>query len=104
MRWLKLANKWAAKSKLRQKHGAVIVRNSSVLALGFNKHRVHGFYGWMEDDQCSFHAEVMAIRACKSSLKGATLYVTRLGLRNSKPCINCQTVIDKTELLRVVYT
>jgi deoxycytidylate deaminase len=93
---------------MRQKHGCVIVRRGSVLAMGYNKRRAHDYYGWLPEDKCSFHAEVVAIRKTKQDLANATIYVARINgsekERYSAPCPYCKKVIEEAGIRKVIYT
>ncbi len=68
MRALSLARRGAGNVSPNPMVGAVIVKNGKIIGEGFHKK-----FGGP-------HAEVMAIRSCKRSVKGATLYV------NLEPC------------------
>lgn len=74
--------------------GAIIVKNSEVIAAGYNK---------KEQKQNSlFHAEMECInRACKKlnnwRLLGCTLYVTL------EPCMMCMGAIVNSRISRVVF-
>jgi deoxycytidylate deaminase len=75
--------------------GAAIADNNGIFAWGWNS---EGFDGH------GLHAEVHAIlRANKRRLAGATIYVASVRQRNhktitSKPCYDCQKLIDKWNL------
>lgn len=79
--------------------GAAIEDASGILSWGWNS---VGFSGY------GLHAEHHAIlRANKRRLRGSTIYVASMRKRNgkvvtSKPCEDCQKLIDKWEL-RVVW-
>ena len=79
--------------------GAAIEKSGYILSWGWNSTGFDGF---------GLHAESHAImRANKKRLHGATIYVASLRSRNgkmvtSKPCANCQQLIDKWNL-RVVW-
>lgn len=93
---------------MMQKHGCVIVQGGSVIATAHNKRRHHDYYGWIPEDKCSFHAEVVAIRRTKADLSDATIYVARINKggkqRYSAPCPNCQKVIEQAGIRKVIYT
>lgn len=59
-------------------------------------------------EHCSTHAEEAAIKAVKSSLVGAVLYVARINNANqpllSYPCERCWELILAAGIHRVVYT
>ncbi len=58
-------------------------------------------------EKFSVHAEEAAIVRA-GDVRGAVLYVARVNnlgeLRMSKPCGGCQSLIEKHEIKRVVYT
>jgi tRNA(Arg) A34 adenosine deaminase TadA len=105
--WLELAIKIAMDSSCRMKHGAVIVRGNSVLAVGTNKFRNHPQF--VKDYQhCSQHAEIAALRRIGSVATESTIYVARVsrqGLaRLSRPCDPCWRALVAAGVRRVVYT
>jgi tRNA(Arg) A34 adenosine deaminase TadA len=105
--WLDLAAKIAMDSTCRMKHGAVIVRGSSVLAVGTNKFRNHP--ATIKDYQhCSVHAEVVALRRVGSQASHTDLYVARVSRhgehRLSRPCGTCWGALVRSGVHRVVYT
>ena len=107
--YLKYAAKVAHKSLMDHKHGAIIVYNDTVIGCGYNhthEHMCHRF---------SIHAEVEAILKVKSKykhiLQDAEMYVVRIGntkyqcpLKYSKPCCDCQQVIQKFGIKKVYYS
>jgi len=108
--FLAFAKYLASKSKSRRRHGAVIVKSGRVVGTGYNKDKNSPMQVSPEHikTHCSRHAEVEAIRDANWNVKGATLYVARVnnfGLdRNSKPCENCEVVINETQIKKVIYT
>lgn len=105
--WLDLAAKIAMDSTCRMKHGAVIVRGSSVLAVGTNKFRNHP--ATIKDYRyCSVHAEVAALRRVGSQAADTDLYVARVTPhgehRLSRPCGACWGALVRSGVHRVVYT
>ncbi len=108
--YLSVARYFAGKSKARRMHGAVVVKSGRVIGTGFNKDRNSPYYVSPEHikTHCSVHAEVDAIRDAGGNVRGAVLYVARVNKqgidRNSKPCIRCQAVINKSQIKKVIYT
>lgn len=106
---LNLAIKEAYKSKHYFKVGAIIAKGKRVLSRGFNSrshcalnHKYH-----------TRHAEMNAIEKMMRPkdnsllLEGATLYVARVtktGLGISKPCPQCQALINKVGIKKVIHT
>lgn len=99
-RWLELAIQVArANPNERHKHGAVLVKGGSVLAVGLNTERA-GFYP-------SRHAEWHAIREHLDAK--AVLYVARVmrngEVANSEPCSQCKhQIIHYSNVVEVYYT
>lgn len=87
------------RSKCSVKVGAAIEDSTGILAWGWNSEGFDGF------GMC---AEQHAIRrANKRRLAGSTIYIASMRARNeklvpSKPCTNCQKLINKWNL-RVVW-
>ena len=108
--YLSVARYFAAKSKSRRMHGAVVVKSGRVLGTGFNKDKNSPYIVSPEHikTHCSTHAEVDAIRDANWNVKGAILYVARVNRtgedRNSKPCPRCQIVIEEAQIKKVIYT
>ena len=108
--YLSVARYFAAKSKSRRMHGAVVVKSGRVIGTGYNKDRNNPYYVSPEHikTHCSIHAEVDAIRDASGNVKGAVLYVAIVNNhgedRNSKPCIRCEAVIKESQIKKVIYT
>lgn len=86
--------------------GCVISRNSSVLAVGWNKPKNDPAF--IDDfTKCSVHAESDALSRTKNPA-GATLYIARVckggGFGLAKPCKKCQQEIFEAGIKRVLYT
>ena len=93
-----------------QKHGALLMQNSSVLGVGVNSYK--NAPDNVDDKhihRISVHAEVAA---CRSHLEvpNTTLYVARVGngnntYMNSKPCSGCmEWLMWTTNVKRVVHS
>lgn len=105
----RIAAKQAKKSPHKQhKLGAVIVKGSRILAVGYNSLRPSSLLGTH-----TLHAEAAAVlkllKARRlSDLAGAEMYVTRftrggsVGL--SKPCIHCRSLLASVGIRTVYYT
>jgi cytidine deaminase len=103
-RYLRLALRESYKSNERSKHGAVIVKGHSVVAKAFNVNKTHP--KWGGGPLGSLHAEGACIRKAVQKIgciSGAVIYVARSENRFSKPCKDCQKLIDQHNL-RVVHT
>ena len=102
---ISIALKESEKSKERTRHGAIIVSGGRVLSRGHNTNRSHP--KWGSGPLGTIHAEADAIRQAIAkgiNLKGSTIYVARTGSQMSRPCKNCQKLIRKYEIRKMVYT
>lgn len=107
---LSLAVKVSATSELAQQHGAVVVKNGRVLALGVNKQKnadINTPFAVNAPEYFTVHAEVDAINRAANT-QGATIYIARINKqgeeRYSRPCDNCAEVIRKAGIRTVIYT
>ncbi len=98
---------------IQHRHAAVIVKAGRVLAVGRNRNKTHPGSVLDADGETilkTIHAEFDAISKVKNKqlLKGATIYVARLGRNGhpgmSCPCEMCQHLISKYGLKKAVYT
>lgn len=98
---------------IQHRHAAVIVKAGRVLSVGRNRNKTHPNSVLNEDGERilkTIHAEFDAISRVKNKdqLKGATIYVARLGRNGhpgmSCPCEMCQNLINKYGLKKAVYT
>lgn len=109
--WLSRATNLAATSTVRQKHGAIIVRGGSILALGINSVRNESIRD-LPDSVYTTHAESAAIRSLgpvrKDSLAGCTLYVARISrggnIGYSRPCDDCYRQIGLSGIKTIIFT
>lgn len=103
-RYLDMASGVALTSKCRMKHGAVVVKHSKVRGASPNISKNNPRY--VDWQHASKHAEIRAMHRAGWPLK-ATIYVARVNnngeSRLSKPCSNCQPILDQFKT-RVVYT
>ena len=111
---LHLALKEAANSTVRTRHGAVVCKGGRVFGKGFNTYKssptwgfpkIHSKYG---NPFYTIHAEAAAIRDAVRrgiDLKGSTIFVAREGHNQmSKPCPDCQGMIESHGIRKIVYT
>lgn len=94
----------ASTSTCRHKHGCVVVKHGRVIGYGVNRTKNDPKYvDWRHS---SVHAEIAALKRANFP-KRATIYVARINNlgqpRLSKPCANCQEVIDGLKC-KVEYT
>ena len=99
--------------QIQHRHAAVIVKAGRVLSIGRNRNKTHPESVLVEEGERitkTIHAELDAISRIKNKeqLRGATIYVARLGRNGhpgmSCPCSMCQKLIDKYGLKRAVFT
>lgn len=94
----------ALTSTCRYKHGAIVVKHGRILGAAPNK-RINDpkYVDWRHS---SIHAEIAALKRANWPRR-AIVYVARTNSqgepRMSKPCINCQEVLDGLKC-KVVYT
>lgn len=94
-----LASDILGRSRCSVQVGAAIADNGGIISWGWNS---EGF------DGMGLHAEAHAIlRANRKRLRHATIYIASIRRRNgklvpSKPCEDCQKLVDKWEL-RVIW-
>lgn len=110
-KFLDLALRVAELSTCRKRHGCVLVKSGSVLALGVNRMRndpaviesdVPGGRGTIY----SYHAEAQAMSKAAQT-KGATLYIARLnasGAAYSRCCSRCLTLAMQNNIKAICYT
>ena len=103
-RFLELAKGVALTSECRQRHGCVVVRHGRILGAAPNVMKNSPKY--VDWRYSSVHAEIAAMRKAGWPRK-ATIWVARVNSlgesRLSKPCNNCQIVLDKFKC-KVYYT
>lgn len=110
--FLNLAQKAAGASECVQRHGAVVVRGGSVLAIGVNKWRnditlANDMFDEGRSADVSVHAEIDALSRV-SNPAGATIYIARVNKAGepklSKPCNMCAKALDDAGITKIVYT
>jgi deoxycytidylate deaminase len=108
--YLDIAVRLAESSDTNFKHGAVIVRGGSVMAVGVNKWKNRDIFVSDPTDynpHITVHAEVDALSRVKDA-HGATIYIARVTKageeRFSRPCERCEKVLISAGVKRVVYT
>jgi deoxycytidylate deaminase len=112
-----IALKESAKSDCRAKHGAAICRHKNVLSKGHNSYKCHPKWSYTKVHSkdhtilYTIHAEADAIRQAIRrgiDIRGTTIFVARNdnngGARMSKPCVNCQKLIERYGIAKIVYT
>lgn len=95
----------AKRSSQNFKHGAILVKNKKVIAVGHNRVTKR-----CPSHMYSVHAEMAAIQQSNnkpSSIQNAHIYVVRInncGLADSKPCCLCQQFMKIHGISRVFYS
>lgn len=85
--------------------GAVIVKNSKLVGMGFNKLKTHprSNHPWKH-----IHAELDSILNSNTCTKGADLYLYRENkqgqLAMCKPCAFCQILLAQAGIRRIYFT
>ena len=112
-RYITLATKVAEQSDYGKfRHGAVLVKGSSVRNVSCNKQR-HCHFGKRFRDphtgNATLHAELGVILGMdRTKTQGATVYVARINSdgdrRMSKPCSMCEAAMRHVGVKKVVYT
>ena len=96
----------SSKSPLRFKLGAAIIKRGKLLGFGYNSYKTHPKFG-SKDGFKTLHAEGAALYSAKklgNDVRGATMIIYRRGARNSKPCEDCQKLIEEAGISKVIYT
>lgn len=96
----------ATTSTCSQKHGAIIVKGGSVIAVGVNRMRNDPK---TVESNFSTHAEIAALRSCSDvDLKNATVYIARVNRAGkpmlSAPCEDCASALLARGVKKIVYT
>ena len=103
-RALRLALAAADQSNERYKLGAIVFKRKPISA-GFNKTNRSWEGGTTYGHWAgSLHAEIAALIAARSSVKGASIFVARKGARLAKPCSACMAALKEAGLKSVYYT
>ena len=112
-RYIEFAKRVAEQSNYGKfRHGAVLVKGSSVRSISCNKHRHCSFGARFRREgygEATLHAELGAILGLsRSTTQGATVYVARINkegkARISKPCPMCEAAMRHVGVRRVYYT
>ena len=104
---MRLAKRESEKSTSRFAMGAVITKGKRVLGRGFNSKRFHQTLG--SGLYSCFHAESSAIHdaiRCRpvQSLRRSTILIYRRGNNLAKPCPDCQKLLKKFGIRKVIYS
>jgi deoxycytidylate deaminase len=112
-RYMDLAKRTASQSRFPDyRHGAVLVKGSSVRNTSFNKDNYCAFGNRFQKEhsgRTTLHAELGAILGLDRRItEGATVYVARIGREDdyklSKPCHMCHQAMKHVGIKRVIYT
>ena len=94
------------------RHGAVLVKGSTVRNVSANKNKFKGWGARFRHKDCghaTHHAELGCILGVdRKQTTSATVYVVRVGkngdFKMSKPCTMCQSVLKYVGIKKVYYT
>ena len=112
-RYIEFAKRVAEQSNYGKfRHGAVLVKGSSVRSVSCNKLRHCSFgtrFRHHDRGDATLHAELGAILGiARSTTQGADVYVARISregeARISKPCHMCEAALRHVGIRRVFYT
>ena len=114
-RYMELARRVAQQSTFDgPRHGAVLVRGSSVINVSENKNNFCSFGNRfrkcnIQPGHSTVHAELGSILGIdRSKTEGADVYVARIGKRGdfkmSKPCPMCESALRHVGIRRVIFT
>lgn len=105
---LNRARQVAKTSTCKTMHGAVIVKGGRVISVGVNSYRNHPLTVTTPSSESSTHAEIAAMKACNTDLRGCIIYIARVNRkgedRMSMPCVECNKAIIKAGFKKIVYT
>lgn len=118
-RFLGYAIQAANMSTCSTRHGAVLVKNGNVLAIGINSMKNDPRY--INPDKhnvlppdvhimnmLSVHAEEAVLKANGSEAENAVIYIARLSAKGepalSKPCGSCQKMLKKYGVKKAIWT
>lgn len=118
--YLSRAMKMAHRSRVVQRHGAIVVKGGSILSMGFNRYSndpklfpVNHFssdkLNHEDRTSISVHAELAALRKLTpEQLRGATVYVARVtpsgAVGSSEPCPACALELKRVGIKKVIFT
>jgi tRNA(Arg) A34 adenosine deaminase TadA len=109
-KFLAKAMEQAKSSQGRYRHGAVLVKDGTIVGSGCNQMRGQASITATTNSwRASFlHAEEIAISQAGTAANGAVLYVARISKagdpKPSAPCVRCSGRLRRAGVLRVVYT
>ncbi len=112
-RYIEFAKRVAEQSDYGKfRHGAVLVKGSSVRSISCNKHRHCSFGARFRREghgEATLHAELGAILGMsRSTTQVSDVYVARINnegeARISKPCSMCEAAMRHVGVRRVYYT
>lgn len=104
LRFLQMAEGVATQSNCKFRHGALVVKHGKILGSSPNLWKNDPKY--IESKHCQIHAEIAALKKAGWPSK-VTVYVARINTKGesrlSKPCANCQEVLDAYKI-KVIWT
>lgn len=99
-------NQEARKSNLRFKMSAAMIYRGRIVAVATNTRKTHPRYGSKEKYN-TLHCEGNLLWTCEKlgiDPRGMTMLIFRKNYLNAKPCRDCQKLIEKAGIKKVIYT
>jgi deoxycytidylate deaminase len=112
-KFIELAERIADQSVYPQfKHGAVLVKGSSVINVSCNKNGYNSFgakFRKKQQGKATLHAELGALlNVERKNTEGATVYCVRINTRGNKrlakPCTMCEAALKYCGIKKVIYS
>lgn len=103
----KLAKNVSTHSDYKIKMGAVLVKKSHPISVGFNKIKYNRIFSHPE--KMTIHAEMSAIQSSgKENIKGSSMFIYRENrkgnLAMARPCENCMEKLRQYGIKKIYYT
>lgn len=96
----------AGKSELRFKMSAAMIHRGRIIAVSSNSSKTHPRFG-SKSKYKTLHCEGNLLWTCEKlgiDPKGMTMIVYRKNALNAKPCKDCEALIKKHKIKKVIYT
>ncbi len=111
-KYIDLAMRVSNQSEYPHRHGAVLIKGSSVINTACNKNKFSSFAARFKRNEplyATVHAELGAIlNVDRKHTEGATIFVVRVNnqqkLRLSKPCTMCEMAMKWVGIKKVIYS
>lgn len=96
----------AARASLHYRYhvGAVVAKGNRIVSVGINQQKTHTK---SPSRYKTIHAETHALLRAGAGARGGTIYVARIladgSLGISRPCLDCQALLDAAGIRKMVY-